>query len=78
MKTWEDLAACAGMDTELFFPRTEGAKGSERVNKARETCRRCPVRRDCLDYAIETDRWGIWGGMDTAERKKYAQDHDLI
>ena len=82
-----DLAACAGMDTDDFFPREniggpqrgKGMSGErERMRKAREVCRDCPVRLECLMYAIELDCTGIWGGMDAIERRKYARDHDLI
>jgi WhiB family transcriptional regulator, redox-sensing transcriptional regulator len=85
--TWRDLAACIGMDTDLFFPREniggpqqgKGVSGEkERMRAARETCRVCPVRQECLQYAIEMDCLGIWGGMDTGERRKYAAKHDLI
>jgi WhiB family transcriptional regulator, redox-sensing transcriptional regulator len=84
---WQELAACAGMDVNLFFPQENiggphegrGVRGErERMNKARAVCALCPVRRDCLMDAIEHDDWGIWGGMDTIERRKYARDHDLI
>jgi WhiB family transcriptional regulator, redox-sensing transcriptional regulator len=84
---WQDLAACAGMDTDLFFPQEniggpqkgKGISGEhERVKQALGVCRECPVRRECLLYAIELNCTGIWGGMDTAERRKYAADHDLI
>lgn len=76
--TWETLAACAGMDTEMFFPGDRRKGEPERIRNAFAACARCPVQRDCLEYAIETDMRGIWGGMDTAERKRYAREHDLI
>jgi WhiB family redox-sensing transcriptional regulator len=86
--TWLDLAACAGMDTDLFFPqeniggpqRGRGVSGEkERVKRALDICRECPVRRECLLYAIELNcTHGIFGGMDAAERRNYAAEHDLI
>jgi WhiB family redox-sensing transcriptional regulator len=81
--TWEDLAACAGMDTEMFFSRDGGGnKGTEERDKARtarETCRGCPVRLDCLEDSIEHgDQYGIFGGMTPQERNAYAKEHDLI
>lgn len=80
--TWQELAACAGMDTNMFFSRDNGKGGSrkdrERIEKAREVCTGCPVQRECLEYAIELDCVGVWGGMDTVERKQYAITHDLI
>lgn len=84
---WQDLAACNGMDTNMFFPleniggphQGKGVRGErERMEKARRVCAGCPVRLECLMYAIELDCTGVWGGMDYAERKNYARDHDLI
>lgn len=31
-------------------------------SKGRKYCRRCPVRRECLDYGLRTDSVGLWGG----------------
>lgn len=36
---------------------------------AKAVCRRCPVREECLDAALERDElFGIWGGLSRAER----------
>lgn len=61
---WTDDALCAQVDPELFFPETG------RSNKAaKKTCRSCPVRAECLDYALEHDeRHGIWAGLTVDER----------
>ena len=46
----------------------------ERVRQARELCDRCPVRGQCLDWAIETKQTqGIIGGMSERQRKAEAQ-----
>lgn len=60
---WMGRAACKGMDPALFFPEPyQGAKG-------RPVCLRCPVRWECLDYAlVAMERGGIWGGHNDGER----------
>jgi WhiB family redox-sensing transcriptional regulator len=62
--TWFSLAACRGATTEFFFaPATPEADYAVRI------CRRCPVRPECLSYAIgRPDLHGIWGGSTQAER----------
>lgn len=35
---------------------------------AKRTCKRCPVREECLQSALETSAEGIWGGLDDKER----------
>jgi WhiB family transcriptional regulator, redox-sensing transcriptional regulator len=68
---WRSRGACAGEDPEMFFP-SHGDPGAE----AREVCSRCPVRRDCLDYAMEVDEFGIWGGLDQRERRARRRRHE--
>lgn len=63
---WAIKAACKSSDPDLFFPEL-GQKGTE----AKKICARCPVRRECLDYAIaHEERFGIWGGMSDRERRR--------
>ena len=32
---------------------------------------RCPIQQACLQYALdEGERYGIWGGLDEAERRQ--------
>lgn len=55
--------ACRGVDVNLFFPgEGEHAKRAE----AKALCATCPVRTDCLDYALNAPgpypMHGIWGG----------------
>ena len=63
---WSDSGRCSTADPELFFP-PPGADTSA----ARSICRGCPVRRHCLDYALETgQKHGIWGGMTESQRRR--------
>ena len=63
-RTWTGQALCVGADPELFFPSGDGPAA-----RARRICARCPVRAQCLAYAVTADeRFGIWGGLDPHER----------
>jgi WhiB family transcriptional regulator, redox-sensing transcriptional regulator len=63
---WRDRAACAGIGYDLFFPEHNSGIGD-----ARKVCRDCPVRAQCLTFAIETDqRHGVWGGITQGELRK--------
>lgn len=54
-------AACRGLPTGLFYPR-QGDSAAGHAAKA--VCAVCPIRVECLDYAIGAgERYGIWGGM---------------
>jgi WhiB family redox-sensing transcriptional regulator len=45
-------------DPELFF-----AESPADVEYAKSLCRDCPLRRECLEGALERrEPWGVWGG----------------
>jgi Transcription factor WhiB len=55
---WMELAACAGMPIEVFFP----AHG-QTAAAGRAVCATCSVRPECLDYArTDSDMAGVWAG----------------
>ena len=64
--SWQDQANCLGVDPDLFFPE-RGASTRE----AKEVCRGCVVRMDCLEYAlVNGEKFGIWGGLSERERRR--------
>lgn len=71
--SWMRDAACAGMDTELFFPEELGRpKKSE--DMARRVCSGCPVTDTCLEYGEETNsQYGVFGGKSGTERRALRQ-----
>ncbi len=64
---WQDKARCRTIDNpDRFFPE-RGVSG----RSARNLCGKCPVKSECLNYALEHEiEWGIWGGMTDRQRKK--------
>lgn len=67
---WMADALCAQTDPEAFFPE----KGQP-AEPGRQICARCPVRAECLDYALTNDeRYGVWGGLSERQRRPL---HDL-
>lgn len=77
---WQERAACKGMDQNIFYGPDAPESTQERVareEKAKAVCYSCPVRRQCLDYALRHNEvYGIWGGMTERERRnlKSAQE----
>ncbi|WP_292715431.1 WhiB family transcriptional regulator [Microbacterium sp. 13-71-7] len=62
---WRASAHCSTAIPEIFFPEAR-----ERADHAKEICGGCPVREDCLRYAIVNDeRDGIWGAATPRERR---------
>ena len=65
-RRWQEEANCLGVDPDLFFPE-RGASTRE----AKEVCRGCVVRMECLEYAlVNGEKFGIWGGMSERERRR--------
>lgn len=72
-RSWQDQANCLGVDPDLFFPE-RGASTRE----AKEVCRGCVVRMDCLEYALANgEKFGIWGGLSERERRRLRRQRAL-
>jgi WhiB family redox-sensing transcriptional regulator len=63
---WMLKAACREHQPTEFFP-SDGVG----VEVAKRVCRDCPVRLECLEYAL-TERidHGVWGGCSERERRR--------
>ena len=65
-EAWRADALCAETDPEAFFPEKGGS-----TRDAKRVCAGCPVRAECLEFALAGDeRFGIWGGLSERERRK--------
>lgn len=60
---WRAEALCALTDAALFHPQK-----SQSAQPAKAVCAVCPVRPECLDYALTHDEHGVWGGLSRKER----------
>jgi WhiB family redox-sensing transcriptional regulator len=71
---WQANARCRGADATLFFsPLVTETKQEKdaREAKAKAICAECPVRSQCLDFALNTrEAYGIWGGLNETERRR--------
>lgn len=67
---WQDHAECAGVDPDLWFPDKSGDV-IVTIRAAKAVCYRCPVRVDCLEFALDHgEQFGIWGGKTVKERRQ--------
>jgi len=61
---WRAHRACKDVDTAVFFPQNRTG-----VVAARKICAECPVRWECLNYAVCNQiQYGIWGGTSENQR----------
>jgi WhiB family redox-sensing transcriptional regulator len=73
---WQERGRCRGLDTELFYPPLESETPRQRrarESAAKAVCSGCPVRGECLAWALASDeRLGVWGGKSERERELLA------
>lgn len=70
MADWRHRAACRDEDPELFFPVGTSGPALMQIAEAKKVCRRCPVQKECLNYALETGQNdGVWGYMSEDQRR---------
>lgn len=60
---WMNDALCAQVGGDLWFPPQGGY-----CREAHAICDRCPVKAACLQYGIDNDLTGTWGGTSERER----------
>jgi WhiB family redox-sensing transcriptional regulator len=63
---WRARAACRRGLLDAMFPTEQDKKG---IEYAKSLCQLCPVRRQCLSWALDNgEQYGIWGGATPEER----------
>lgn len=78
---WMHRAACVGHPEPSIFYVTFDSSNPTKAPRDRKAalavCRDCPVRRECLEYALtvegdccQTMRHGTWGGTSPAARQR--------
>lgn len=70
---WQVHGLCRTVDSGVFFPPAQFEHKPEREareKRAKAICNECPVRSECLDWALATkEPHGVWGGYAESERK---------
>lgn len=64
--SWRNSAACRGMDPGLFY----GVRGGAVPREVTAACASCPVRAECLEWALRTgDDFAYLGGTTPGQRR---------
>ena len=69
MYNFSDQANCIGIDVDMFFTE-EGSSTFQEENFLKRVCAACPVKSECLDYALNNAVLGWWGGTSEYQRKR--------
>jgi WhiB family redox-sensing transcriptional regulator len=71
---WRANAECQTENAVYFYAPSHFERKPEkdlREGTARQLCRQCKVREQCLDYSLQVaESHGIWGGLNELERKR--------
>lgn len=64
---WMSEALCAGTDTEKYFDLYE--EDSELAMEVDRMCLSCPVIKECFESGVNSESYGVWGGIFLSEGK---------
>ncbi|MET7335911.1 WhiB family transcriptional regulator [Nonomuraea sp. NPDC005650] len=74
---WPKRAVCKGVPLYVMYPDNEadadkdGNRPPFSEARARAVCDPCPVRTECLDWALRAnDTWGVHGGLMPDEQRE--------
>lgn len=67
---WQERGACRQVGGDAWFPD----QGDNSLS-AKKVCKACPVRQECLEYALDhAELEGLWGGVGERMRRKLRAD----
>ncbi len=69
---WVDLALCPQVDPDLFFPDPD-----HKAPQATALCRSCECRVQCLEWALDHNEAGVWGGFSERSRQEVRRLRNL-
>jgi WhiB family transcriptional regulator, redox-sensing transcriptional regulator len=75
--SWTSKSACKDSDLALFFPENNDPKVAFKIREAKSICNSCLVQKECLNYALEYEIAGVWGGMTENDRRKHRLHHRI-
>jgi len=71
---WQSRGSCKGKPLDWFF--FKATKTEAVFPQVADLCSKCPVRADCLTYAINTvGLVGVWAGTTTFDRMKLRRNN---
>lgn len=67
---WHEDAECGKPENAKYVNNFFANKPAQQW-EAKKLCGQCPVRRQCLRWALDTKQiWGIWGGLDYQQLRR--------
>jgi WhiB family transcriptional regulator, redox-sensing transcriptional regulator len=65
---WRKDGACAGMSFAKWFKENHS---HAELDELKTLCNSCPVKKQCLEHALEYEEFGVWAGSTQEQRERY-------
>lgn len=62
-------ALCKSIGTEFYYTEDDSSGTSSEEKMAKALCHQCPVVKECAEWGLRHEIYGIWGGMSPLDRK---------
>jgi hypothetical protein len=73
-----EAPSCATVGGDIWFPDTKvDVNAVEDTIAAKSICNRCPHRRECAEWGIFKEHYGIWGGLTLRERQQIRRERGI-
>lgn len=61
---------CREVGGDWWFPEKDGTAGSLEFKIALSVCGSCLHKKECAEWGIANERFGVWGGLPERERAR--------
>lgn len=73
-----EAPTCATVGGDFWFPdKEQGPLSLADGQYAKSICRGCPHRKECAEWGITKENFGIWGGLFPRERFRIRQQRGI-
>ena len=76
-----EAPSCATIGGDFWFPDVSSGLKEVSVDDAKfavSICKRCPHRRECAEWGITKEYFGIWGGLDLDDDREVVACWDAL
>lgn len=70
-------ARCREVGVEFFFTNEENERDVSVYELGKKICSGCPIRKECLEWAVLHEAHGLWGGLTPRERLKLRSKRNI-
>lgn len=71
--------ACATVGGDFWFPeKADGTSNSIEMAMAISICKQCTHQKECAEWGIAKERFGIWGGKTQLQLQAFRRERNII